>query len=94
MSYDGPGQRIETTEGRQLTRFSSFSWEEERPMAPCLELTREMLISPVSLEVLCPDLTYSMAREIADAKALAINPEAMLLAWFDRKTGQYSPKVE
>jgi len=63
-------------------------------MSPCPELTREMLISPVLIDIPRKDLTYSIAREIADSKALSINPEAMLLAWLDRKTGDFSPRVE
>jgi len=63
-------------------------------MCPCVELTREMLISPVLIDAPRQDLNYSTARELADSKALAINPEAMLLAWFDKKTGELSPRVE
>ncbi len=63
-------------------------------MSACTELTREMLNSPVLIEIPRRDLTYSEARRIADAKALSINPEAMLLAWYDGKTGAFSPRVE
>ncbi len=63
-------------------------------MSPCIELTREMPVAPVFIDIPRQDLTYSEAKEIADGKAFSINPEAMLLAWFDKKTGQFSPPVE
>jgi hypothetical protein len=63
-------------------------------MSPCIELTKEMLLVPVFIDIPRQDLTYLEAREIADRKAFSINPEAMLLAWFDKKTGQFSPRVE
>jgi hypothetical protein len=53
-----------------------------------------MLISPVLIDVPGQDLTYSTAKAIADSKAFSINPEAMLLAWFDKRTGEFSPRVE
>jgi len=63
-------------------------------MHGCVELTKEMLISPVRLSISDKDLTFSVAKEIADRKSLEINPDAMLLAWFDRKSGTVSPRVE
>jgi hypothetical protein len=63
-------------------------------MSGCIELTKEMLISPRRLTISTGDLTYSAAKEIADKEALTINQDAMLLAWFDRKTGAFSPRVE
>jgi hypothetical protein len=63
-------------------------------MPGCVELTKEMLSSPFELSISDNDLTFSEAREIADRKAFEINPDAMLLAWFDRKSGTFSPRVE
>ena len=63
-------------------------------MTACIELTKEMLVSPLRLTISERDLTFSAAREIADKEALKISPEAMLLAWFDRKSGLFSPRVE
>lgn len=63
-------------------------------MAACIELTREMLISPIRLSINDKDLHFATAREFADGKAFEINPDAMLLAWFDRKSGEFSPRVE
>jgi hypothetical protein len=63
-------------------------------MSPCMPLTREMLISPVHIGVEHADLTYSVAREVADGRAFSINPEAMLLAWYDKRAGEFSPRVQ
>jgi hypothetical protein len=62
-------------------------------MPACIELTKEMLTSPVRLTINDKDLSFSVAKEIADRKALEINPDTMLLAWFDRKSGGFSPRV-
>ncbi|HAA03643.1 MAG TPA: hypothetical protein DCZ69_02755 [Syntrophobacteraceae bacterium] len=53
-----------------------------------------MLRSPLTVSVPSEGLTLSSARQIADHRATTINPDVMLLAWFDRKTGQVSPRVE
>jgi hypothetical protein len=63
-------------------------------MSGCIELTKEMLVSPRRLTIRTRDLVFSAAKEIADKEALKINSDAMLLAWFDRKTGAFSPRVE
>ena len=63
-------------------------------MSGCIELTKEMLVSPRRLAISTRDLVFSAAKEIADKEALKINSDAMLLAWFDRKTGAFSPRVE
>jgi hypothetical protein len=63
-------------------------------MSGCIELTHEMLVSPRRLTVSIRDLAFPAVKGIADKEALKINPDAMLLAWFDRKTGEFSPRVE
>ena len=63
-------------------------------MPDCVRLTKEMLRSPIHLSISDKDLTFSVAKEIADRTVFEINPEAMLLAWFDRKSGLFSPRVE
>lgn len=63
-------------------------------MSGCTELTQDMLASPRRLKVADGELTFSAARAIADEEALRVNPDAMLLAWFDRKAGTFSPRVE
>ncbi len=71
-----------------------YSTWKGKSMSPCVELTREMLNSPVCVNAPDRDLTFSAARTLADGKALEVNPDAMLLAWFDKKSGEFSPRVE
>lgn len=40
------------------------------------------------------ELSLSEAKRLADAAARDRVPDPMLLAWFSRKTGEHSPKVE
>lgn len=63
-------------------------------MSSCIQLTIEMLIAPILIEIPRKALTYSEARGIAAGNALSLDPEAMLLSWFDKKKGQFSPQVE
>jgi hypothetical protein len=53
-----------------------------------------MLIDPVDVSVEDPSLDFEKAKEIADQKAGEISEAAMLLAWFDRPGGRFSPPVE
>lgn len=68
--------------------------KDKSTMSNCVVLTRPMLPSPIDLSISDDALSFSIARQIADVKAKEISPEPMLLAWFDRKTGAVSPKVE
>jgi hypothetical protein len=63
-------------------------------MSGCIELTKDMLVSPRRLTISDRGLTFFVARGIADKEALKLNPDAMLLAWYDKKTGDFSPRVE
>lgn len=38
-----------------------------------------------------PDITFEDARKIAQAAARSQNPEAALMAWYDKKRNKYSP---
>jgi hypothetical protein len=40
------------------------------------------------------DLTFGQAKRIADQAACEVALHPMLLAWFERATGEHSPKVE
>jgi hypothetical protein len=63
-------------------------------MAQCpVNLTREMLTDPVDLKVEDPALDFPRARELADRRARELCPDPMLLAWFDRRAGRYSPDI-
>ncbi len=48
----------------------------------------------VKLTIDEPDLDFDTARATAKAKARAINPNAMQLAWFNRETGQGFPNYD
>ena len=60
----------------------------------CIPLRREMLVDPVDIAVEDPSLGFEEAKEIADRKAMEISEDAMLIAWFDRQSGRFSPPVE
>ena len=60
----------------------------------CIPLRREMLVDPVDVAVEDPSLGFEEAKEIADRKAREISEDAMLISWFDRQSGRFSPPVE
>jgi hypothetical protein len=62
-------------------------------LSKCLPLTREMLGDPVDLRIADPNLDFHLARKTADRRARELCPEPMLLAWFEKRTGRYSPQV-
>jgi hypothetical protein len=57
-------------------------------------LTREMLHLPIDLFSEDSDLDYYRARRIADTRARQLSEEPMLLAWYDRRSGEFSPRVQ
>jgi len=64
-------------------------------MATCCQtLQRDMLPNPVSirLDETPPDL--KSAKLIADQKVSELAAEPMLLAWYEAKSGRFSPDVE
>jgi len=62
-------------------------------MTECPLLTREMLPDPVDLAIQDEALDFPRAKQAADRRARELCDEPMLLAWFDRAAGQYSPKL-
>lgn len=60
----------------------------------CKILTREMLRVPVDVFVQDPGFDFYSVKKAADARARQLSEEPMLLAWYDRKSGQFSPKIE
>jgi len=62
-------------------------------MADCLPLTREMLKDPIDLKVAEGPVDFSRARALAEARARELTAEPMLLAWYNRETGEFSPQV-
>ncbi len=61
-------------------------------MTECVPLTREMLKDPVDLRVDGP-LDFQQAQDLARQKAGELGAEPMLLAWWDRARGVFSPNI-
>jgi hypothetical protein len=62
-------------------------------MTDCMLLTRAMLKDPIDIAVSDEPLDFSRARAIAEARALQEDSDPMLLAWYDRGAGAFSPQV-
>jgi hypothetical protein len=60
----------------------------------CKVLTREMLHLPIDIFLEDSDLDYYRARRAADTRARQLSEDPMLLAWYDRRSGGFSPRVE
>lgn len=64
-------------------------------MTTCVTtLSREMLPHAVPIRVHETPYDLKAARLIADQKALELASDPMLLAWFEAKSGRFSPNVE
>jgi hypothetical protein len=63
-------------------------------MGNCKILAREMLHQPIDVFIEDSDLDFYRARKVADARAHQLIDEPMLLAWYDRRSGKFSPRVE
>jgi hypothetical protein len=59
----------------------------------CRPLRRDMLPQPVDVEVSGGPVDLAQATHLAKARARELHPEVMLVAWFDQKTREYSPKI-
>ena len=62
-------------------------------MTTCRFVTKEMLTNSVDMNI-DSNLNFDDARKIADEKARQITADPMLMAWYDKKTGNFSPQVE
>lgn len=62
-------------------------------MKSCEILTKSALTDPVLVYREGP-LDFAQAREIADEKARELGTDLMLLAWYEAKSGKFSPPVE
>ena len=62
-------------------------------MADCIPLSREMLKDPIDIGVADEPLDFPRARAIADRRAREVGDDPMLLAWYDRDAGAFSPRV-
>ena len=61
-------------------------------MPECVPLSRGMLKNPIDLQVQGP-VDFSQAQNLARRRALEVGGEPMLLAWFDRARGVFSPNI-
>jgi hypothetical protein len=64
----------------------------ERAMLECVPLTRKMLNNSIDLQVDGP-LDFSQAQDLGRRRAAEVCNEPMLLAWFDRARGAFSPNI-
>lgn len=62
-------------------------------MEECVPLEKHMLKNPVHVQVKDEDLDFTRAKQLADQEAKKLSADPMLLAWYNAKTGQYSPPV-
>jgi len=62
-------------------------------MADCIPLSREMLRDPIDIAVADSLLDFARARVLAEARARQEAADPMLLAWYDRGAGRFSPQV-
>ncbi|MBW1730965.1 MAG: AF1514 family protein [Deltaproteobacteria bacterium] len=60
----------------------------------CRPLERKHLKNPISVRHAAQDLSFEEAKELATELARQKVSEPMLLAWFDKKRGKFSPQVE
>lgn len=58
------------------------------------EVAKAMVQDAIHLRVDAENLDFEAAKSISDAKAKEKADDPMLLAWFDKKTGRFSPKVD
>lgn len=63
-------------------------------MSACKHLTKSMLERPIEVRVKDGISDFQEAKAIAGRKAAEVAEDPMLLAWFDKKAGEFSPKVE
>jgi len=53
-----------------------------------------MIPNAIEVSIDAKHLKLEQAKLVADQKASEISESHMLLAWYDKKTGTYSPRVE
>lgn len=63
-------------------------------MTACIQLAKSMLANPIEVRAEDENLDFTRAKHIADQKAQDVSKDPLLLAWFDKKTGRFSPQVE
>ncbi len=63
-------------------------------MTTCRVVTKDVLKDPVMLHVDDRDLNLKQARAIADEKAAELSSQPMLMGWYEKSSGRFSPNVE
>ncbi len=63
-------------------------------MNSCKQLSKEHLRSAICVNERGADLDLRAAKAMAEKIAKTKVPDPMLLAWYERKTGRFSPPVE
>jgi len=63
-------------------------------MPTCRAVTKDVLTDPITIQVDGSDLNFSGAKRIADQKAHEIASHPMLLGWYEKRSGRFSPNVE
>lgn len=63
-------------------------------MNSCRTIPGEELENALSLRINGENLDFTMAKRLADEKARELTFDPMLLAWYEKSTGRYSPDVE
>ena len=62
-------------------------------MESCMEIEKKMLINPVDLKIDDGQLDFNRAKFFSDGKANELLKSPMLLSWYNRRSGHYSPSV-
>jgi hypothetical protein len=62
-------------------------------MSTCAVLERNMLPNPVDVHVNEDELDFNRARLLSDERANELVENPMLMSWYDRNTGRFSPDV-
>ena len=62
-------------------------------MAECPVLRKDMLRHPIEVQVEDDGLDFAKAKKAADREAGKRSGDPMLLAWYDGRTGKFSPQV-
>ena len=62
-------------------------------MNECVVLTKDMLKNPIRIQVDDESLDFARAKQLADEEAQKVTADPMLLAWYNAKTGDFSPQV-
>ncbi|CAN2040387.1 DUF5619 domain-containing protein [Candidatus Magnetomoraceae bacterium gMMP-15] len=63
-------------------------------MKACKISVKDFLVNPIYIKIKDKDLDFETAQAIAKKKAKELNDDPMLLAWYNGKTGDYTPKFD